>query len=101
MITSVHLDAVDLRRDVRIAVEIPTTLHPVGGERHNAVIGNISRYGVLVRLGVRMAIGDRLTVMLPVLGAVFAEVVWTHDDRIGCRFDEVVRGDLYEAMLET
>ena len=56
------------------------------GRSVNLLIVNISTTGLMARCDIACAVGARLTVKLPVVGNVMAEIRWLLGGRIGCEF---------------
>jgi hypothetical protein len=46
-----------------------------------------------------VVIGERVSVWLPVIKDVEAEVRWAEDGRVGMEFREPIKPRIYEAML--
>jgi len=62
-------------------------------------IVNISAMGLMARSDVPFATGDRLRIVLPVIGPVAAEVRWSLGGRIGCELDQAIGlSDYYELL---
>lgn len=62
-------------------------------------IVNLSARGLMARIAGDRPIGERLRVMLPVLGAIHAEVRWSLGGRIGCELDRPIGiADYYELL---
>lgn len=51
---------------------------------------NISANGFMIRTDTDVAIGDRLSLRLPVVGEVQAEVRWALGGRVGCQFARMI-----------
>jgi len=63
------------------------------------LIVNISPHGLMARCEHEFAEGARLRVMLPVVGAVPAEIRWALGGRIGVSFDSAVDLASYYELL--
>jgi hypothetical protein len=66
---------------------------------HTLLIVNISPHGLMARCDHEFAGGGRLRVMLPVVGAVPAEIRWSLGGRIGVSFDSAVDLASYYELL--
>jgi hypothetical protein len=63
------------------------------------LIVNISALGLMARSEAKLEAGDRLRIMLPVLGVVAAEVRWALGGRLGCELDKAIDlADYYELL---
>lgn len=51
------------------------------------LIVNVSALGLMARCDLPYAVGERLRVLLPVVGVVVAEIRWSLGGRIGCELD--------------
>lgn len=89
----------DLRRELRVDVAFRTVLVETTMRDDGAIVVNISRFGLLARSAVDVAIGSFISVRLPVVGAVRAEVVWSLGGRIGCQFVEPISHEIYAELL--
>ena len=69
------------------------------GRTHGARIINISALGLMCRTEAPLAIGERLTIWLPVVKNHAGEVRWSEDGRIGVEFLQRIEPQLYDAML--
>ncbi len=69
------------------------------GSVEPAQVVNISASGFMARSEGDFAEGDRITIRLPVVGAVAAEVRWALGGRIGCRFEEMIGLAPYLSLL--
>lgn len=90
--------AVNQRRAPRILVDMVShiILH---GRTHGVRIINISAMGLMCRTDTPLMIGERISVWLPVLKNVQAEVRWAEDGRIGVEFRKPIDPSVYEEML--
>lgn len=48
---------------------------------------NVSRSGFMAVTSEHVAAGSRVRLVIPFVGAVSADVRWSHDNRMGCRLD--------------
>lgn len=62
-------------------------------------IVNISASGFMARTEGSFAEGDIISVRLPVVGSVAAEIRWALGGRVGCRFDQMIGLAPYLALL--
>jgi len=66
----------------------------------DALIHNLSEEGLLLETGIALKIGDRVDVELPRSRAATAVVMWTRDNRYGCKFErEISRAAVSAALL--
>ncbi|MGY2732343.1 PilZ domain-containing protein [Sphingomonas sp. UYP23] len=63
------------------------------------LIVNLSAAGLMARLDMSYAVGDRLRVTLPVVGVVVAEIRWSLGGRIGCELDAPIPLPEYYELL--
>ena len=70
------------------------------GEVRSLTVVNISPRGLMARTDDPHAPGDRLSVQLPGVGAVEADVRWALGGRIGCRLDRVIGLADYHTLLQ-
>ena len=66
-----------------------------------AQVVNISANGFMARTEVEVPIGQRLSIRLPVIGEVKAEVRWSLGGRIGCQFERMIDLASYLDLLGT
>lgn len=82
-------DEVDYR-----AKAIGPTRHPV-----TIQIVNLSAQGLMARTPIDYQVGDRLTIALPVVTSVIAEVRWSLGGRIGCELTRPINlADYYDLL---
>lgn len=63
------------------------------------LIVNISALGLMARCDTDFDIGDRIRVILPVVGVVAAEVRWSLGGRVGCQLDQpIALSDYYDLL---
>lgn len=91
--------AVDSRVDPRDAVDHRTRIVRAGGQAAEARIVNLSPHGLMARCDTPVAEGERVTIALPGLGSVAAEVRWALGGRIGCQFETAVADAAYPQLL--
>lgn len=71
------------------------------GSRISLLIVNISAMGLMARIDDNFAEGDQLTVQLPVVGSIKAEVRWSLGGRIGCELEKPIDLADYYDLLAT
>ena len=64
-----------------------------------ATVVNLSPHGLMARTDVDVAVGEWLTVTLPVIGTVAAAVRWSLGGRIGCQLEHAIEPRQYRALL--
>jgi hypothetical protein len=63
------------------------------------LVVNLSAQGLMARVDVDRAVGERLRITLPVVGVVAAEVRWSLGGRVGCELDrQIGMADYYEVL---
>ena len=63
------------------------------------VIVNMSAMGLMARCETAYEPGDRITISLPVVGAIVAQIRWSLGGRIGCELDRPIDlADYYELL---
>lgn len=60
---------------------------------------NLSPGGLMARCDEGLGAGDRITVSLPAVGLVRAEVRWALGGRIGCQLDSAIPSTRYYELL--
>ncbi len=73
----------------------------IGGSSVSLHVVNVSASGFMARTEAEPVAGDRLTVRLPVIGEVGADVRWVLGGRIGCQFDRMIELAPYLELLGT
>lgn len=63
------------------------------------LVVNLSARGLMARTGASHAVGERLRVMLPVIGVVVAEIRWSLGGGIGCELERAIGVADYDDML--
>lgn len=86
------------RRAPRVLVDLASRVQ-ARGCIHDIRVINISSLGLMCRTDAELLIGERLSVWLPVIKNVSAEVRWAEDGRIGMEFRAPIQPHIYEAML--
>ncbi|GAY21619.1 MULTISPECIES: PilZ domain-containing protein [Sphingobium] len=69
------------------------------GRTHGARIINISALGLMCRTDAPLAMGERVTIWLPVVKDHAGHVRWSEDGRIGVEFLRRIEPHVYDAML--
>lgn len=90
---------VDERGTPRDEVHFRTRAFGPDARQVNLLIVNMSALGLMARCDVPYAVGDRLTVTLPVVGVVVAEIRWLLGGRIGCELDRAIDLANYYELL--
>jgi hypothetical protein len=62
---------------------------------------NISANGFMARTETELAVGQSLTIRLPVVGEMKAEVRWALGGRVGCQFARMIELAFYLELLGT
>lgn len=63
------------------------------------VIVNMSAMGLMARCEISYQPGDRISIQLPILGTVSAQIRWSLGGRIGCELDRSIElSDYYELL---
>ena len=89
----------DQRAMTRDAVHFRARAFGPDAEPHTLLIVNISPHGLMARCEHEFSEGDRLRVMLPVVGVAPAEIRWALGGRIGVSFDSAVDLASYYELL--
>lgn len=90
--------SVNQRRAPRVLVDMVSHIS-ARGRTHGIRVINISELGLMCRTDAEISIGERVSVWLPVITDVQAEVRWAEDGRVGMEFCHSIDPGLYEAML--
>lgn len=85
-----NLAYADGRREGRDEVYYRARAYGPDARQLGFLIVNISPHGLMARCESEFAVGDRIRVVLPIAGAVVAEVRWSLGGRIGCQFDQAI-----------
>ncbi|WEK01224.1 MAG: PilZ domain-containing protein [Candidatus Sphingomonas phytovorans] len=90
---------VDERGTPRDEVHFRTRAFGPDARPVNLLIVNISALGLMARCDVPYKVGDRLTVTLPIVGVITAEIRWLLGGRIGCELDQAIElADYYDLL---
>lgn len=87
---SANRTRIDRRQSDREEVSYRTRANATGLGGISLQIVNISANGFMARTEAEMSIGQALSIRLPVLGEVKAEVRWSLGGRVGCQFARMV-----------
>ena len=90
--------SINQRRAQRVLVDMVSHIM-ARGRTHGVRVINISELGLMCRTDAEVLIGERVSVWLPVVKDVEAEVRWAEDGRVGMEFREPIKPRIYEAML--
>lgn len=74
----------------RVAASLAARVIVAGTRQHEATIVNISAYGLRAHCDAPLRRGDRVTVVLPCIGAQKAKIAWCHDGYFGAVFVETI-----------
>lgn len=85
----------------RDEVHFRTRGHGTDGQSVGMLVVNLSAQGLMFRTDHAFDVGDRVTVTLPVVGAVVAHVRWSLGGRVGCELDRLIGLADYYEMLAT
>ncbi|HEX7852141.1 MAG TPA: PilZ domain-containing protein [Sphingobium sp.] len=90
--------SVNQRRAPRILVDMVS--HVLArGRTHGIRVINISPLGLMCRTDAELLIGEQVSVWLPVVKNIEAEVRWAEGSRVGVEFRKTVDPRVYDAML--
>ncbi len=89
----------DRRTTARDEVHYRARVFGPDAEPHTLLVVNVSPHGLMARCEHDFAEGDRLRVMLPVVGVAPAEVRWALGGRLGVSFDTAVDLASYYELL--
>ena len=87
------------RQSEREEVFYRTRANTAGGGNFPVQVVNISANGLMARTDTEVSVGQALTVRLPVIGEVKAEVRWALGGRIGCQFARMIELTTYLDLL--
>jgi transcriptional regulator with XRE-family HTH domain len=83
----------------RLSLRLETSSLLPEGRQSNVTVHNISSTGLLIETEVDLAIGEILSLTLPLAGAVEARVAWSSGLLHGCAFAEPLSADVVSASL--
>lgn len=81
---------VEGRRQPRRALQLETSGSLLGGASANVTVHNISAAGLLLQTGMALEEGEVLSLDLPEIGPVGAEIVWQSGELYGCAFEQAL-----------
>ncbi|MFP5434812.1 MAG: PilZ domain-containing protein [Alphaproteobacteria bacterium] len=90
--------AVDQRRARRDLVDLVSHV-TAGDHAHSVRIINLSPLGLMCRSDERVSVGERVTVWLPLVQDMPADIRWVEDGRIGMEFIEPIKPRIYDALM--
>lgn len=95
-------DAGENRKEVRRRLHLHASGSANGGTGLSVLIHDMSESGLLLQTEGRLPLGERFEVILPLVGARWASVVWASGDFLGCQFEEPIgRAALSAAELRS
>ena len=80
----------EVRREMREDVHYRARAFGPDAKQLTFLVVNISPHGLMARCEDCFQPGDRLRVVLPVVGAVIATVRWSLGGRLGCQFETAI-----------
>jgi hypothetical protein len=89
----------DRRQSERDEVFYRTRASASGLGSFPAQVVNISANGFMARTETELAVGQSLSIRLPVIGEMKAEVRWSLGGRIGCQFARMIELASYLELL--
>ena len=78
------------RRQPRRALQLETSGSLPGGASANVTVHNISAAGLLLQTDQTLLVGEVLSLDLPEIGPVGAEIVWQSGELYGCAFEQAL-----------
>lgn len=93
------LQTIEARQQPRDEVHYRARGRNAAGERLPLHVVNTSIGGFMARTEGEHERGERIAVLLPVVGELEATIRWALGGRIGCQFDLPVEPLVYRAML--
>ena len=85
-----NLAYAEIRREGRDDVHYRARGFGPDARQLNLIIVNLSPHGLMARCERPLEIGQRIRVILPIIGPVAAEIRWSLGGRIGCQFDQAI-----------
>ena len=82
--------SIDGRRHARRSLLLETSGTLPGGVEANVSVHNISAAGLLLQSDLDLAVGEVLSLELPEVGTVGAEIVWHSGQLFGCAFEQAL-----------
>lgn len=68
--------------------------------KENICIENITRMGIFGKSKTQIRSDQKILIHFPVIGAVFAEIVWQKTLTFGARFCEPIPNNLFEKLID-
>ncbi|EXS68911.1 PilZ domain-containing protein [Sphingobium sp. Ant17] len=90
--------AVDQRRARRDLVDLVSHV-TARGSAHSVRIINLSSLGLMCRSDGGLPVGERITVWLPLVQDIAADIRWVEDGRMGVEFLEPIKPLLYDGLM--
>lgn len=100
MMTAGQSAAAEERSELREPVLYRARLTAANGTEQHVTLVNVSPSGFMARGDGAYAEGDAVTVLLPRLGRVAAEVRWSLGGRIGCKLNRQLGMSDYHLLLQ-
>lgn len=94
-----NLALADNRQEPRDDVHYRARAFGPDARQLSFLIVNISAHGLMARCDTPFETGQRIRVVLPVAGAVVAEVRWWLGGRLGCQFDPAIDLAAYYELI--
>ena len=99
MATALAYGSKDNRASARDEVHYRARAFGPDAQPLSLLIVNLSALGLMARTDAGYAVGERLHVMLPVIGVVIAEIRWSLGGRIGCELEQAIgMADYYDVL---
>lgn len=99
MVTALAWHAVDDRALARDEVQYRVRGLGPDAKPVDLLIVNLSAMGLMARTNARYQVGERVRLMLPVVGTVVAEIRWSLGGRMGFELDRTIDLAEYYALL--
>ena len=94
-----NLAIADDRQEMRDDVHFRARAYGPDARQLNFLIVNISPHGLMARCDTPFETGDRLRIVLPVVGIVSGEIRWSLGGRLGCQFDPAIDLATYYELI--
>lgn len=88
----------DDERDTRCSMMLRCQIVDGHGRRFSCFLRNISRQGLSARGRKGLRVGQKLTVVLPVIGRMEATVRWAEGSRFGLQLDDEIDAESLEFL---
>ena len=96
-----NLSFAEVRREGREDVHYRARAFGPDARQHSLLIVNISPHGLMARCEACFEVGDRISLQLPVVGVVVAEIRWSLGGRLGAQFEHVIDLAGYYELIAT